>query len=57
MMMEDGRVYGLAVIEDGTVWCCMMLDGMVMIEDDRVGGVAMVEDGMVLYDVGWYGHD
>ena len=56
MMMEDGRVYGLAVIEDGTVWCCMMLDGMVMIENGRVGGVANIEDGMVLFDDGLHGH-
>jgi hypothetical protein len=55
----------VAIIEDGRVvwsllrmvWCCMMIDGMVMIEDGRVGGVAVVEDGMVLYDDGWYGHD
>jgi hypothetical protein len=35
----------------------MMIDGMVMIEDGRMGVVTMIEDGMVLYDVGWYGHD
>ncbi len=35
-MIEDGRVGVVAMIEDGTVWCCMMLDGMVMIKDDRV---------------------
>ncbi len=56
VMIEDGRMGVVAMIEDGTVWCCMMLDGMVMIENGRVGDVAYIEDGMLLYDDGRYGH-
>ncbi len=29
VMIEDGRTGVVAMIEDGTVWCCMMVDSTV----------------------------